>query len=186
MRKTSLFLAFAAAAVLISDHALAQAAPAAPPANGAVLPPTQRVLLADCPKLKQVVLTIPVMDPTTGTQATVYTGGAYVPQVVRVDYDYVPSYGGGGKCFGKEPFAVEVWDAAATKSILDAYRDEVLDALKAAVTAAAIRDDQLTVLKSSIYDDLNVRVAAPLLKEISALKTRIAELEAAQATKGKK
>lgn len=179
---------FVMSAVVGHTHAFAQAAAQAPPqapANGAVLPPTKSLLMADCPTLKQVVLTIPEMDPLTGTQKVVLQGGSWVPQVIKVNFDYVASYGKDGKCAGNGAFAADMWDAQATKQVLDAYRDEVLTALKTAVSTASIREEQLTVLKTSMYEDLNTRLAAPLLKEISALKARIAELEAAQSEKGK-
>jgi len=170
--------------VVLTSMAESHAEPATI-ANGGIQLPTKAVLVANCPTLQQVVLTIPEMDPNTGTQRFAFVQNSWQPQVKNINLDYVPTYGGGGKCLGGQgEWTVDIWDAKTTKAALDAYRDEVLEALRNAVTAASIREEELAALKASVYKDVSTRLAAPLLKEITDLKARIANLEAERARKG--
>ena len=166
--------------VLIAGEAWAQgAAPAVE--NGNVPPPTKPVMLGTCPEYKQVVLVIPLMDPKTGTQQQGFDGntGQWAPLTQSVDLGFVPTYGANGACPKGGGSNADIWDAGTTQRLLNSYRDEVLDALKNTVTSAAIKQEQLEAIETTLTEEATKRVAGPLLKEIADLKTRIDKLEAA-------
>lgn len=150
-------------------------------------PPVAAVLVAGCPSLSRVALSIPRFNEQ-GQPIMVagdpLVGGLPRQMIDTTDLNSILGYLDGGACPGnkilasKPDAAVEVFDTSTTKALLNMLRREVIAAAESAVAAASIRDEELTALQEVVFKEVRDRFATGLLKELSQLKVQVAELAA--------